>query len=501
MAEERSEKKRETPISQRRLAAVVVFVLVMMILVLIPGVMAGDPTGARTLEENPGAPVDYVWVLICGSLVMFMQAGFAMLEAGFSRAKNVTNVLMKNMVDYAVGSLAFFAVGFALMMGTSAYLLVGTDGFFLAGEAYDVGTILNWFFMLVFCATAATIVSGAIAERPKFSMYVLYSAIISAIIYPIYGHWLWGGGWLSSADFMTALGGGYGALDFAGSGVVHAVGGYVALAACILLGPRIGRYNSQGKPIPIPGHNISLAVLGAFILWFGWFGFNPGSTLSAHELRISVIAVNTNLAAAAGALTAMFIAWNKVGKADVVMTINGAIAGLVAITAPCAWVAPWAAVVIGIVAGFIVCYGYWFLERRGVDDVVGAIPVHGFNGTWGLLALGLFADGTYGNYTTEAPLVTGLLYGNPGFFLCQLISVAVNFAWAFGTGFLLFYILKRTVGIRVSPEEELVGLDISEHGVVTYPDFVYSEPAKPTRIIRMSEAVIEREDEPGTERG
>ncbi|MDI6881192.1 MAG: hypothetical protein QMD16_17850 [Desulfitobacteriaceae bacterium] len=281
--------------SVRQLTAVLVFMLVMMsmTLTLISGVMAGDPTGARTLEENPEAPVDYVWVLICGFLVMFMQPGFAMLEAGFSRAKNVTNVLMKNLVDYSVGSLAFFVVGFALMMGTPAYMLVGTEGFFLAGEAYDVGTILTWFFMLVFCATAATIVSGAIAERPKFSTYVIYSAVICAVIYPIYGHWLWGGGWLSSADFMTSLGGGYGALDFAGSGVVHAVGGYVALAACLMLGPRIGRYNSQGRPIPIPGHSISLAVLGAFILWFGWFGFNPGSTLSA-SLIVSVLSSITS---------------------------------------------------------------------------------------------------------------------------------------------------------------------------------------------------------------
>jgi len=462
--------KRET-----RIALFVLFIVLIMPCVVSA---AGDPTGAKTLSENPESPVDYVWVLVAAFLVMFMQAGFAMLEAGLSRAKNVTNVLMKNLIDYAVGSIAFFAVGYAIMMGISA--------FFLAGDAYDVGTILNWFFMLVFCATAATIVSGAIAERPKFSIYMIYSAVISAIVYPIYGNWLWGGGWLSSADFMTALGGGYGALDFAGSGVVHAVGGYVALAACLLLGPRIGRYDSEGKPVPIPGHSISLAVLGTFILWFGWFGFNPGSTLSAHELRISVIAANTNLAAAAGAVTAMLITWRKSRKPDVVMTCNGAIAGLVAITAPCAWVAPWAAVVIGIVAGFIACYGYWWLEQRGVDDVVGAIPVHGFNGTWGLLALGLFADGTYGNYTTEPPFVAGLLYGNAGFFACQLISAVVNFAWAFGTGFLLFYILKHTIGIRVSPEEELMGLDIGEHGILAYPDFVLTEPAKPTKVIPVS---------------
>ena len=489
--------KRE--ISVRRLA--MVLMMLSMIIALTPAVMAGDPTGATTLEEDPGAPVDYVWILICGFLVMFMQPGFAMLEAGVSRAKNTTNVLMKNLVDFSMGSLAFFAVGFALMMGTSAYMLVGTDGFFLAGEAYDVGTALTWFFMMVFCATAATIVSGAIAERPKFSTYVIYSVVICAFIYPIYGHWIWGGGWLSSADFMTKLGGGYGALDFAGSGVVHAVGGYIGLAGCLLLGPRIGRYTKEGKPIPIPGHSVAFVVLGAFILWFGWFGFNPGSTLSAHELRISVIAVNTTLAAAASAMTAMFITWKKFGKADVVMTVNGAVAGLVAITAACAWVAPWASVVIGIVAGFIVCYGFWFIERRGVDDVVGAVPVHGFNGTWGLIALGLFADGTYGNYTTAEPFVAGLFYGNAGFFGCQFISVFVNFAWAFGTGFLLFYVLKQTIGIRVSPEEELAGLDISEHGIVTYPDFVYTEPARPTKVIRMSNKIGENEQERGGKGG
>jgi Amt family ammonium transporter len=461
----------------------IVLVSLVLLLIATPA-MAGDPSGAETLKKDPNVPVDFVWTLICGFLVMFMQAGFAMLEAGFSRAKNVANVMMKNLMDFAVGSLAFFAIGFALMMGTDYMGLIGTDGWFLVGDAYDVSTIELWFFMLVFCATAATIVSGAIAERPKFSVYMIYSFVVSAIIYPIYGHWLWGSGWLSSADFMTKLGGGYGALDFAGSGVVHALGGYIALAACILLGPRIGKYDEKGNPRPIPGHNIAFAVIGTFILWFGWFGFNPGSTLSAHELRISVIAANTNLAAAAGAVTAALITWVRNGKPDVGMSCNGAIAGLVAITAPCAWVQPWAAVVIGIVAGFIACYGYWWLERRGIDDVVGAIPVHGFAGTWGLIALGLFADGTYGIYTTEPPLVTGLLYGNPGFFVCQVISAVVNFAWAFGTGFILFWILKKTMGIRVSPEEELLGLDISEHAAVAYPNFVCTETGLPLTMKR-----------------
>ncbi|AGK60939.1 ammonium transporter [Archaeoglobus sulfaticallidus PM70-1] len=450
------------------------WILVMMVFFLATPAIAADPSGAETLKESPETPVDFVWTLICGFLVMFMQAGFAMLEAGFSRAKNVANVMMKNLMDFAVGTIAFFAIGFALMMGTDLGGIIGTDGWFLAGNAYDVSTIEIWFFMLVFAATAATIVSGAIAERPKFSTYIIYSVIVSAIIYPVYGHWLWGGGWLSTSDFMIKLGVGYGALDFAGSGVVHALGGYIALAGCILIGPRIGKY-VNGKPKAIPGHSMAFAVIGTLILWFGWFGFNPGSTLSAHELRISVIAANTNLAAAAGAVTAMLITWKKMGKPDVGITCNGAIGGLVAITAPCAWVAPWAAVLIGVVAGFISSYGYWWLERRGIDDVVGAVPVHGFNGTWGLIALGLFADGTYGVYTTEAPIVTGLLYGNAGFFACQMISAIVNFAWAFGTGFALFYILKKTVGIRVKPEEEILGLDIAEHAAISYPNFVYSE--------------------------
>lgn len=302
-----------------------------------------DPTGAETLKGNPGLPLDFVWVLICGFLVMFMQAGFALIEAGFSRAKNVANVMMKNLMDFAVGSLAFFVVGFALMMGTDWHGILGTDGWFLAGDFYDVSKVEIWFFMLVFCATAATIVSGAIAERPKFSVYLIYSVVVSALIYPIYGHWLWGDGWLSSSDFMVKLGGGYGALDFAGSGVVHALGGYIALAACILLGPRIGKYENR-IPRPIPGHSLAFVVIRTFILWFGWFGFNASSTLSAHELRISIIAANTNLAASAGAVTAMLITWLRNGKPDIGMSCNGAIAGLVAITAPCAWVQPWASV-------------------------------------------------------------------------------------------------------------------------------------------------------------
>ncbi|NYT11757.1 MAG: ammonium transporter [Methanomassiliicoccales archaeon] len=435
--------------------------------------MAADPSGAETIAtEGEGIALDFIWILLCAFLVFSMHAGFAMLESGFSRSKNVTNVLMKNIMAFSVGTISFFVVGYVFLMGTDFAGFFGTDGFMLLGDFYDVNTLLLWFFMLVFAATSATIVSGAIAERTKFSTFIIVTVAITAVIYPIYGHWIWGGGWLSSANFLVDLGGGYGALDFAGSGVVHAVGGFIALAGCLIIGPRIGKYSSDGKPNPIPGHSMTLAVLGAFILWFGWFGFNAGSTLSAYELRISVIAVNTNMAAAAGAITAMGITWQKFGKPDIAMTVNGAIGGLVGITAGCAWVAPWASLVIGVAAGAIVCYAYWYLESKGVDDVVGAISVHAFGGIWGLIALGLFADGTYGNYTTEGPLVTGLLYGNPGFFVVQLISVLVVILWAFGLGLALFYTLKKTTGVRVEPVEEIEGLDLAEHGSLAYPEFV-----------------------------
>ncbi|MGD2081085.1 MAG: hypothetical protein PVJ36_08150, partial [Nitrospirota bacterium] len=295
-----------------------------------------DPGGASTLAADPGAPVDFVWVLVCAFLVFFMQAGFAMVEGGFCRAKNVSNLMMKNVMDVAIGSLGYFAVGFAIMFGADKMGLFGTDGWFLTGSTYDVSKYMLFIFQLVFCATAATIVSGAVAERLKFSSYLMYSLAISVIVYPVYGHWVWGGGWLSTLPF------GIGHLDFAGSGVVHLVGAGVGLAGAIVAGPRFGKFGPDGKPRAIPGHNMSLAALGVFILWFGWFGFNPGSTLSAHELRISVIAVNTNMAAAAGAVAAMSVMYFKSSKFDIGMTLNGALAGLVAITASCAWVEPWA---------------------------------------------------------------------------------------------------------------------------------------------------------------
>jgi len=428
--------------------------------------LAQDPTGAKTLAENPQSPVDYVWILMCGFLVMFMQAGFAMVEAGFCRAKNATNLMAKNLLDFVIGSLVFFTVGYAMMKGTDHGGIIGWGSLCLGGEMYDVGKYLDFFWQMVFSATAATIVSGAVAERLKFSAYLIYSFLVALVIYPIYGHWVWGGGWLSKLPL------GLGFLDFAGSGVVHTVGGFVGLAGAIVLGPRFGKFAKDGTPKAIPGHSITLAALGTFILWFGWCGFNPGSTFNAHHLRISVIAVNTTMAASAGSLVAMLLVLFKTGKWDVGMALNGCLAGLVAITAPCAWVEGWASVVIGLISGVIVVLGVYGWEALGIDDPVGAVSVHGMNGVWGLIAVGLFADGTYGNYSTEGPMVKGLFYGG-GFeqLLAQLIGAGVAVAWAFILGYIMFKVMDKTFGIRVKPYEELKGLDIYEHGTPAYPNF------------------------------
>jgi Amt family ammonium transporter len=429
--------------------------------------LAADPTG---VDGTADSSINYVWILVSAFLVMFMQPGFAILEAGFCRAKNVTNLVTKNLMDFVIGSIAFFLVGYAIMMGGDWHGLWGTKGWFMLGDYYDTDMYLNMFWMLVFCATASTIVAGAVAERLKFKAYLIYSIVVSALIYPIYGHWVWGGGWLSQLPF------GMGALDFAGSGVVHVIGGFVGLAGALVLGPRFGRYDRNGKPRAIPGHNIALAALGVFILWFGWFGFNPGSTFDAHHLRISIIAVNTNLAAAAGGLIALLIARWKTKKWDTGMLINGILAGLVAVTAPCAWIEGWAAIIIGLIGGVLMYASVKFLEAKGIDDPVGAVSVHGISGLWGLLSVGFFADGTYGNYSIEAPYVTGLFYSGGGEqLLAQFISVVVVAAWAFGTGYLIFKLMDKIFSIRVSPEEELQGLDVPEHGTPAYPGFV-TEP-------------------------
>jgi Amt family ammonium transporter len=449
---------------------VIAFVLIMVsaILTLLPGVMAGDPRGESTYTgdlEGVKIAINFVWVLVAAFLVFFMQAGFAMVGVGAIRTKNTVNYLAKSYMDFSLGAIAFLVVGFAFMFGGSeaapglelGNALIGYSGWLLAGEAYDVTTNMLFLFQAMFAATAATIVAGAMAGRTKFQAYLIYTVIVTAVIYPIYGHWVWGGGWLSTLPY------GAGAVDFAGSGVVHAVGGFVALAGAYLVGPRTGKYKEDGTPVAIPGHNIVYIVLGTFILFFGWFGFNPGSTLAATDLRIAVIAVNTFLAGAAGAVVACYTTYFRTGKANVFLICNGALAGLVAITAPCAYVPPWAAVVIGVIAGVLVMASIWFVEwKLGVDDPVGAVSVHGVNGLWGLLAVGIFADGTYGG-------VSGLIVGNVGQFIAQAINVVTVFIWAFGLGLLIFATIKYSIGLRVSREEEVVGLDISEHGTPCYP--------------------------------
>lgn len=418
-----------------------------------------------TAQSNAVA-INTVWTLVAAFLVFFMQAGFAMVEAGFTRAKNAANIMMKNLMDFSVGSIAFWAIGFGIMFGTSAFGLFGKTGFFLSAANPATGDGLwqftYWIFQTVFAATAATIVSGAMSERTKFSGYLWYSVFITALIYPIVGHWIWGGGWLSAK----------GMIDFAGSTVVHSVGGWAALAGAIMLGPRLGKYNKDGSSNAIPGHNIPLAALGVFILWFGWFGFNPGSTTAGTNLSIATIAVTTNLAAAAGAILAMWTAWMRFGKPDTSMALNGALAGLVAITAGCASVSPLSAIIIGAIGGAIVVLSVEFIDKvLHIDDPVGAISVHGICGAWGTLAVGLFAQSSYGE-ASGAGAVNGLFFGGGlSQLMTQLIGVVSAFIWVFGAAMILFGIIKATVGLRVSKEEELKGLDIGEHGMESYSGF------------------------------
>jgi Amt family ammonium transporter len=430
-------------------------------------ILAADPTGGDTATADPNAPVNFVWVLVAGFLVWFMQLGFAFLGAGLIRSKNNVNYWTKSFMDFCISSLGFWAFGFAFMFGGSALFsgldegnaIIGYSGFFLSGSAYDVSTIMLWFFQMVFAATAATIVAGAVAERMKITGYLAYAFIIGAIVYPIYGHWVWGGGWLGSLEILGATG----VKDFAGSGVVHAVGGLAAFIGAAMVGPRIGRFDKNGKPVAIKGHNVPYVVIGTFILFFGWFGFNPGSTLAATDLRISVIAVNTFLAAVSGAIVTLYWTFAKTGKMDIIMGCNGALAGLVAITAPCAYVAPWAAVVIGAIAAPVLMLFIYLVERVfKVDDAVGAVPVHLGGGIWGLLAVGIFADGTYGG-------VEGVITGHFGQLILQIIDIGVLFAWVIPTMALTFWLIKKTIGLRASREEELQGLDIPEHGLEAYP--------------------------------
>jgi ammonium transporter, Amt family len=393
--------------------------------------------------------------------------------------------VMTNFVIFALGAIGYWAVGFAFQFGgagTFASLgatqaltgeaghVIGTQGFFLHGSTYDVAIIAMFFFQLVFMDTTATIPTGAMAERWKFSAFAIYGLFISMITYPIYGNWIWGGGWLAQLGNWIGLG--HGALDFAGSGVVHAVGGFSALAGAIVLGPRIGKFGKDGKPRAILGHNMPMAILGVIVLVFGWVGFNGASTLAATDLRFPIVIVNTFIAASFGAVASMLLAWKLWGKPDPSMTANGMLAGLVAITAPCAFVSPIGSAIIGIVAGGIVVGGIVFVERvMKVDDPVGAVSVHGFNGLWGLIALGLFADGSYGSgFNGVEGAVRGLFYGGGwGQLGAQAVSVVVVVCWSFGIMYAFFRIQKKVQGIRVTREEEMIGLDIPEMGVPAYP--------------------------------
>ncbi len=419
------------------------------------------------------AAIDTAWLLIAAFLVFLMQAGFAMLEAGFVRSKNVANILMKNILDVSAGALAFWAVGWGLAYGFSGDAtngFVGTGHFFLVG--FDDWA--SWIFQFAFAATAATIVSGAMAERTAFRAYLFYSVFITAIIYPVVVHWAWdGNGWLSA--FASNPIGTNGYLDFAGSGVVHMVGGFAGLMGAIIVGPRIGKYGKDGSINPIPGHSISLAALGVFILWFGWYGFNPGSTLGltgGFAALAAKVAVNTTLAAGASAVGCAFLSRTRVHNFDIGLTLNGALGGLVAITAPCAVVDPWAAVVIGFIAAPIVILGTEGLDRLKIDDPVGAVAVHGFNGVWGVLAVGLFASKSGIAEAYVASDSYGLLLGGGAEQLgIQALGVAAIAGWTMVTSGIMFLIIKYTIGLRVSPEEEERGLDLGEHGVEAYPDF------------------------------
>jgi Amt family ammonium transporter len=426
---------------------------------------AAPPDGFNKTPTDTSYALDTVWVMLTGFLVMWMQAGFALVETGLTRAKNAVNICMKNLLDYCFGTLTFWLVGFSIMFGGAGAYWGGLDGMMLnSKESFDslswalVPLDAKFFFQLVFAATTATIVSGAMAERTKFASYMVYSAIVSAFIYPISGHWIWGGGWLATAGFW----------DFAGSTVVHSVGGWLSLIGAFILGPRIGKFTADGKPKAIPGHNLVLVTLGVFILWLGWFGFNPGSTMSADANSIAKITINTNAAAAIGCIAALFTARALFGKWEATMALNGALAGLVAITCPCMWVTMGSSFIIGAIAGVAVVFSVVGIEKfLKIDDPVGAISVHGVCGALGTLSLGLFSTGT-----GEASPSPGLFMGGD---MTQLIAqfkgVGAVFVWAIVTGAILFTAIKYTIGLRVTPEEERDGLDFGEHGNEAYHGF------------------------------
>jgi Amt family ammonium transporter len=463
------------------------------------GVTIGDL--ANLAGQNKIA-INFVWTLICGFLVMFMQAGFAMVESGLTRVKNANHTYMMNFFVYGCGLLAYWLIGFAIQMGGSAgntnlgglaplsgehtialfgktWGLFGGVGMFLAGHSYDVGVMVIFLFEMVFMDTALTIVTGACAERWKFFTFSVTSVLMGAFTYPLYGNWAWGGGWLSQLGANLGLGKGY--CDFAGSGVVHAVGGMTALAVCFLVGPRIGKFNRDGSSNMIIGHDISAVLIGCFILAFGWFGFNPGSTLGAStngNLRIGSIAVDTMLAGCTGTFGAILYMWIMTGKPDASMSGNGLLAGLVAITAPSGFVSAPGAAIIGFIAGVLVCLSVSFIEHvMKVDDPVGAISVHGTNGLWGVLSVGLFADGTSnygGSWNGVTGSVTGLFYGDAGQLAAQLVGISTLLGFVFTFSFALNYVLEIFIGHRVSVDTEVKGLDIPEMGQLGYPEFVFA---------------------------
>ncbi len=436
------------------------FVALGLLLLPATGLYAAEGDGVPALR----IAADTVWVVLTAALVFFMNAGFAMLETGLCRAKNAVNILAKNVIVFGIASLAYWITGFALMFGNGTsllgyhgWLLFGPDNSPATGDAYQgIFAALNWtgvpleakfFFQLVFAGTAATIVSGAVAERIRFISFMVFSFVLVALIYPIIGHWAWGGGWLAGLGFV----------DFAGSTVVHSVGGWAALVGAALLGARIGKYDRDGKVVPIPGHHMGYAVIGTFILWLGWFGFNPGSTMAADPAAIARIALNTNMAAAAGAVAATITAWLLMGKPDLSMMLNGTLAGLVAITAPCNNVTVASSVGIGLIGGFLVVVAVPFFDRLKIDDPVGALSVHLVNGVWGTLSVGIFSTST------------GLLYGF-GFRHLGVQALGVLGAGAFtaASAYVSFAAIRAVLGLRVSAEEEIEGLDIGEHGMEAY---------------------------------
>jgi Amt family ammonium transporter len=444
--------------------------------------------------------INFTWTLITGFLVMFMQAGFAIVETGLCRAKNANHTMMMNFMVYGFGLFAFWVCGFALQMGGGApystlgganslnaehvitflgkpWGLFGTHGFFLSGITYDVGVMVLFLFQMVFMDTALTIVTGSCAERWKYVAFAVSSVFMGAITYPLFANWAWGGGWLSQLGANFNLGHGY--CDFAGSGVVHAVGGITALALSMIIGPRIGKYTREGKPNAIPGHDIVIVLTGCFILAFGWFGFNPGSTLAASgngALRISSVAVNTMLAGCTGSFGAILYMWIRYGKPDASMSGNGLLAGLVAITAPSGFVNPTGSAIIGLIAGVLVCVSVEFVDRvLKVDDPVGAISVHGANGLWGVLSVGLFADGTSnygGSWNGVSGSVRGLFYGDASQLVAQLVGICTLVGGIFTLSYVSGWIMDLIIGQRSSAADELEGLDIPEMGALCYPEFV-----------------------------